>query len=110
MKIFDLKGFECYGYSAGKAAIVDEGDTSLPAEHHAVKRRPPLTTPRSSKKKKQGVAGQTPEAEAATRAREERRAIAREYMQLQKHSRRIWNAQAKSNLNLSKTNDSSNSR
>ncbi|KAG6974555.1 hypothetical protein JG687_00000252 [Phytophthora cactorum] len=83
-----------------KAAIVDEGDTSLPAEHHAVKRRPPLTTPRSSKKKKQGVAGQTPEAEAATRAREERRAIAREYMQLQKHSRRIWNAQAKEQSQL----------
>ncbi|KAG3109581.1 hypothetical protein PI125_g10795 [Phytophthora idaei] len=83
-----------------KAAIVDEGDISLPAEHHAVKRRPPSTTPRSSKKKKQGVAGQTPEAEAATRAREERRAIAREYMQLQKHSRRIWNAQAKEQSQL----------
>ncbi|KUF95642.1 hypothetical protein AM587_10013825 [Phytophthora nicotianae] len=74
---------------------VDDGGTSSPDKHHAVKRKPPSTTPRSSKKKKQGATAQTAQNEAAMRAREERRAIAREYMQLQKHSRRIWNAKAK---------------
>ncbi|KAG7393832.1 hypothetical protein PHYPSEUDO_000009 [Phytophthora pseudosyringae] len=69
--------------------------TNPPVEHQAVKRKPPATTPRSSKKKKKGLTAQPPEAKAAIRAREERRAIAREYMELQKHSRRIWHAKAK---------------
>ncbi|EEY57938.1 uncharacterized protein PITG_00533 [Phytophthora infestans T30-4] len=76
------------------SASILMGSTSA-VEHHAVKRKPPSTTPRSSKKKKQGATAQTTENEAAVRAKEERRAIAREYMQLQQHSRRIWNAKAK---------------
>jgi hypothetical protein len=70
------------------------GPTS-PAEHHQVtKRKPPVTTPRLAKKKKQ-AAVQPQANDAAVRAREARRAIAREYMQMQKQSRRIWNANAK---------------
>ncbi|KAF4040054.1 hypothetical protein GN244_ATG07709 [Phytophthora infestans] len=79
----------------GNSAEVDQVDNNSAVEHHAVKRKPPSTTPRSSKKKKQGATAQTTENEAAVRAKEERRAIAREYMQLQQHSRRIWNAKAK---------------
>ncbi|KAF1773239.1 hypothetical protein GQ600_26412 [Phytophthora cactorum] len=71
-----------------KAAIVDEGDTNLHNNTAFVE------------KEEAGSCRATPEAEAATRAREERRAIAREYMQLQKHSRRIWNAQAKEQSQL----------
>ncbi|POM60486.1 hypothetical protein PHPALM_30663 [Phytophthora palmivora] len=73
---------------------VDDDKMNAPTRHHTVKRKPPSTTPRSSKKKRQGET-QPLEIDAATRAREERRAIAREYMQLQKHSRRIWSVKAK---------------
>ncbi|KAK1944949.1 hypothetical protein P3T76_003482 [Phytophthora citrophthora] len=75
--------------------LVDEKVDSSPADHVAAKRKPTSNTPRSSKKKKQGVIAETPEVQAAVQAREERRAIAREYMQLQKHSRKVWSAKAK---------------
>ncbi|OWZ22716.1 hypothetical protein PHMEG_0002541 [Phytophthora megakarya] len=67
----------------------------ISTEHHPTKRKPPVITPRSSKKKRQEATTPYHEADAATQAREERRAIAREYMQLQKHSRRIWSEKAK---------------
>eukprot|EP00644_Phytophthora_capsici_P014899 jgi/Phyca11/126949/e_gw1.65.159.1 len=66
-----------------------------PADHVTPKRKPSSNTPRSSKRKKQGVTTETPEVKAAVQAREERRAIAREYMQLQKQSRKVWSAKAK---------------
>ncbi|GMF10118.1 unnamed protein product [Phytophthora lilii] len=71
--------------------------TSPTGEDQGVKRRPPTTISRTSlqKKKKQDPTAKPTENDAAIRAKQERRAIAREYMQLQKHSRRVWIAKAK---------------
>ncbi|KAG1710815.1 hypothetical protein DVH05_013540 [Phytophthora capsici] len=81
--------------NAVKDELVDEKLASSPADHVTPKRKPSSNTPRSSKRKKQGVTTETPEVKAAVQAREERRAIAREYMQLQKQSRKVWSAKAK---------------
>ncbi|KAE9335386.1 hypothetical protein PR003_g13038 [Phytophthora rubi] len=85
----------------GEGEQVEEGDqmhediSKPPAKRHAVKRRPPTTTPLVSKREKRVDIALPSENDAAIRAKEERRAIAREYMQLQKSSRRIWSAKLK---------------
>ncbi|KAE9019537.1 hypothetical protein PR002_g12779 [Phytophthora rubi] len=85
----------------GEGDQVEEGDqmhediSKPPAKRHAVKRRPPTTTPLVSKREKRVDIALPSENDAAIRAKEERRAIAREYMQLQKSSRRIWSAKLK---------------
>ncbi|KAL3671474.1 hypothetical protein V7S43_003397 [Phytophthora oleae] len=81
--------------NAVKDEVVDEEVAGSPGDHVAAKRKPASNTPRSSKRKKRGVTAEPSEAKAAVQAREERRAIAREYMLLQKQSRKVWSAKAK---------------
>ncbi|EGZ15747.1 hypothetical protein PHYSODRAFT_411844, partial [Phytophthora sojae] len=74
-------------------SVIHDEASNPPAKQQTAKRRPPASTPRVSKREKRSI--KPPENDAAIRSKEERRAIAREYMQLQKNSRRIWNAKVK---------------
>ncbi|KAG6597861.1 uncharacterized protein IUM83_07628 [Phytophthora cinnamomi] len=76
-------------------AVVSDEISKPPVEQQTNKRRPLASTPRVSKREKRIATALPSGNDAAIRAKEERRAIAREYMQLQKTSRRIWNAKAK---------------